>query len=206
MEAHKTTQTQGRSHKVSLKKEFGTDDLCELHRALCQSAAQKSGELRKVNIKRYGCACIGSKLLPTALENMFAQLNKTPTSSSKADFAAVLTHFMREMQILSPFAFGNDKISRQFFKLFAASRGFILDYRLAPPSRLSDALSTAFKTDDVTPLYKCVLKLLSRPDVTRRLSSPPAPRARFSVPNAAARKTRVKVVPQSMITIEGGKR
>ena len=188
--------------------DFGAEALCALHKTLFEPKS-KCGEFRTGDLQLPGGSCTDAKLSRGSVKNALgklALLSGAP-ETGKADFAANLCCYIRELIILSPFAFGNGVVRRAFIQSFCYARGFLLNYAAASKKELLGAENAAFAGDDPQPLYAWLQKSLSyaqeelprkkriapsTPDKTRRELSPKLPReAEFT----AVRKPPVKETP-----------
>lgn len=161
---------------------FDTDAFCALHKFLYEPKP-KCGELRTGDLMLTGGSCTDPKLLRGSLKNVLGKLSLltgAPTVS-KADFAAALCCYVRELIILSPFAYGNAVVRRAFVRNFCHARGFSLNYAAASKKELLAAEQTAFATDDPQPLFtlfcKCLNYLQEEVPAQTRLSAKPSPRS-----------------------------
>ena len=110
-----------------------------------------------------GNAHTDPKYIAGSLKSIITKMNDTEIAPtiSKEDFAGYLSHYMRELLIMHPFDRGSDFTLRLFLVMFSKLKGFSLLLYRSTPSAIKDAEDKAFKTDDVTPLYKLFLNCLS---------------------------------------------
>ena len=142
--------------------EYGIETLCFMHKTLYEPK-QKCGELRTADLTITGGSCTPPTLLRGSLKNVLAKLSQMQSApaQSKADFAATLCAYVRELIILSPFAYGNDIVRRAFFQNFCYAHGFILNYAAVSKKELTSAETAAFASDDPQPLFTLLVKCLS---------------------------------------------
>ncbi len=142
--------------------DFGFDAYCAAHKTLFEPKP-KCGELRTGELMLAGGSCADPKLLRGSLKNVLAKLQQMPSApqANKADFAAQLCCYIRELIILSPFSYGNGIARRAFIQNFCASRGFSLNYAAVTKPELSAAENEAFATDAPQPLFSALIKCLN---------------------------------------------
>lgn len=142
--------------------DYGMESFCALHKTLFEPKA-KCGEIRNGELTLAGGSCTSPNLLRGSLKNVLGklgQLQGAPTVG-KADFAANLCCYVRELIILSPFAYGNDVARRTFIQNFCFSRGYLLNYAAVSKKELDAAANAAFASDDPQPLFTLLTKCLN---------------------------------------------
>ncbi len=134
-----------------------------LHKTVCGDLNADAGKPRAAELLTDGNAHTDPKYIAGSLKSMIAKMNDTEIAPtiSKEDFAGYLSHYMRELLIMHPFDRGSDFTLRLFLVMFSKLKGFSLLLYRSTPSAIKDAEDKAFKTDDVTPLYKLFLNCLS---------------------------------------------
>lgn len=142
--------------------EFDSDAFCALHKTLFDSKP-KCGEIRSEDLTISGGSCTDYKLIRGSLKNALNKLREINGAPgiSKADFAASLCCYIRELIILSPFSYGNGVTRRAFIQSFCLSRGFSLSYASVSKKDLQAAEIAAFAADDPQPLFTVTLKCLN---------------------------------------------
>ncbi len=142
--------------------DFGVEKLCAAHKALFEPRTG-SGEFRDGELMLTGGSCADPKLLRGSLKNVLSKLQEIQgaPAASKADFAAQLCCYIRELIILSPFAFGNGIVRRTFIQAFCRNRGFLLTYAASNKKEIAAAETVAFATDDPQPLFSLFMKTLN---------------------------------------------
>lgn len=142
--------------------DFDSDALCFVHKQLFAPKAE-SGEIRSHELNTPFGSCADPKLLRGSLKNALAKLNQIEGApkASKADFAAILCFYVRELTILSPFSYGNGITRRAFIQNFCRARGFNLSYASVRKKELTYAETEAFASDDPQPLFSILVKCLS---------------------------------------------
>ncbi len=142
--------------------DYDADTLCAVHKALFEPRP-KCGELRGDELTIAGGSCTDPKLLRGSLKNVLSKLNQTQGAPTlgKSDFAAQLCCYMRELIILSPFAYGNAVTRRAYIQNFCLSRGFLLNFSSVSKKELNSAEREAFAGDDPQPLFTLLTKCLS---------------------------------------------
>ncbi len=179
-----TMNTFDSSAMIRLNKKLNCDDV-------------NAGALRKKNIELDGAACCDYTLIKGSLKNVLTRLNKTESSPeiSKADFTVILSHYLQELAILSPFETCNGLTRRTFLQKFALSRGFTLDYSQVQKDEYIKAERAAFAYDDPQLLFavltKCVSYYTPAPALTttdKKRKSPKPKSARTTKKRAPARK------------------
>lgn len=158
--------------------DFSVDALCAVHRTIFSPRA-KCGELRTADLEITGGSCTPPHLLRGSLKNVLAKLEKLQGAPAvgKADFAASLCCYVRELIILSPFAYGNDVVRRAFVQQFCYVRGYLLNYAAVGKKELSAAETEAFASDDPQPLFTLLVKCLNyrQEEQPRRRRAAPLP-------------------------------
>ena len=142
--------------------DFTLEKLCSMHEYI-YSPKEGCGTIRTTELNLTGGSCTAPGLLRGSLKNVLSRLCQTKGSPSlsKADFAAELCCYVRELIILSPFAYGNGVVRRAFIQNFCRSRGFTLTYASASARELTDAATAAFAGDDPQPLFTVLIKCLN---------------------------------------------
>ena len=134
-----------------------------LHKTLCGDLNGNAGKPRAAELLTDGNAHTDPKYIAGSLKAIITKMNATEPAPtiSKEDFAGYLSHYMRELLIMHPFDSGSDLTLRLFLVIFCKLKGFSLLLYRATPSMIKDAEDKAFKTDDITPLFKLFLNCLS---------------------------------------------
>ncbi len=157
------------------------EGLCGLHKSL-YAQQEGAGELRTAPLERKGGAHADPRILRGSLKNVLAKLSQLQSAPqvSKADFAAVLSGYCRELIILSPFAYGNAPVRRLFLQRFCKAHGFKLSFATASKHELASAEDAAFMGDDPQPVFSLLIKCLSYGQEERKpgRGALPAPRGR----------------------------
>ncbi|WP_251617283.1 hypothetical protein [Pumilibacter muris] len=163
--------------------DFGADAYCATHKTLFEPKP-KCGELRTGELVMTGGSCADPKLLRGSLKNVLTKLQQMQSAPAvnKADFAAQLCCYMRELIILSPFSYGNGTARRAFVQNFCSSRGFSLNYAAIGKAELIAAESEAFATDDPQPLFSALIKCLNYAQDETQNSTARKPSRRAALP------------------------
>lgn len=134
-----------------------------LHKTVCGDLNVDAGKPRTAELLTDGNAHTDPKYIAGSLKAIIAKMNDTEIAPtiSKEDFAGYLSHYMRELLIMHPFDLGSELTLRLFLVMFCKQKGFSLLLYRSTPSTIKDAEDKAFKTDDITPLYKLFLNCLS---------------------------------------------
>ncbi|MDE7395841.1 MAG: hypothetical protein K2M95_06960, partial [Clostridiales bacterium] len=155
------------ANAVTLLSAASSDDcsvegLCALHKTLF-AAKPDAGEIRASALERTGGAHADPRILRGSLKNVLTKLSQLPAAPqiAKADFAALLSGYDRELIILSPFAYGNAAVRRVFLSRFCRAHGFRLSFASANKSELTAAEDAAFMGDDPQPLFSLLVKCLN---------------------------------------------
>lgn len=138
------------------------ESFCATHKSL-YAPQENAGEIRTEELMLPGGSCTAPKLLRGSLKSVLskmAQMQGNP-QVSKADFAATLCCYLRELIILSPFAYGNGVARRAFLQAFCRSRGFSLTYTAAGKKEITAAETAAFASDETGPMFSVLIKCLS---------------------------------------------
>ena len=167
------------------------ESFCAVHKTLFEPKA-KCGEIRSGELTITGGSCTPPNLLRGSLKNVLGKLSQLQGAPAigKADFAANLCCYLRELIILSPFSYGNDIARRAFIQNFCFSRGYLLDYSAVSAKELNAAENAAFASDDPQPLFTLLTKCLRyrQEEPSKRLRS----RMRMADKNALQDKNTVK--------------
>lgn len=151
-----------------------------LHKTVCGDLIADAGKPRTAELLTDGNAHTDPKYIAGSLKAIIAKMNDTEIAPtiSKEDFAGYLSHYMRELLIMHPFDRGSTLTLRLFMIMFCKLKGFSLLLYRSTPSMIKDAEDKAFKTDDVTPLYKLFVNCLSYERTTSTPARDSAPRTR----------------------------
>lgn len=171
------------ANTVNLLSAANSDDcsvegLCALHKALF-TAKPDAGEIRTSALERTGGAHADPRILRGSLKNVLTKLSQLDAAPqiAKADFAALLSGYDRELIILSPFAYGNTIVRRVFLSRFCRAHGFRLSFASANKSELAAAEDAAFMGDDPQPLFSLLVKCLNYGQEERKKEERKAPPA-----------------------------
>lgn len=164
-----------------------------LNKSVCGDLDPDAGKPRALDANTDGNAHTDPKYIGGSLKSVVTKMNEITSAPNieKEDFAGYLTHYMRELIIMHPFATGSDFTVRLFIMLFCKLKGFSMCFYRSPASELKQAELTALATDDITPLYKVFLNCIAyeravaapqkkAPPKTRREINkikPPAPKS-----------------------------
>lgn len=145
-----------------------------LHKTLFDGFDEDAGKPRFTEASMNGNAHTDPKYISGSLRSIIAKMNAIASAPTiaKDDFAGYLTHYMRELVILHPFARGSELTLRLFMIMFCKQKGFSLSYNRVSPNAVRSVEETAFLTDDVTPMYKMFINCLS---YERTTVAPPRP-------------------------------
>ncbi len=175
----------------SRNSEFDSDEFLKLHKMLYEPKL-KCGEIRVGDLTVTGGSCTAPKLLRGSLKSALGKMQQTAGAPeiTKADFAAQLSCFMRELIILSPFTYGNAITRRAFIMQFCLMRGFMLNYAAASKAELLAAESEAFTADASQPLFNLFMKCLSylQEEKTAKQTHPAQKAAALNKSRAAAQE------------------
>lgn len=132
--------------------------LQKLHKKIFSDIFYDAGVFRKTNDVEGDENHPNFKYVSGSLKTILSRLNQIEQSPilSKSDFAMQLTHYTQEINILSPFSYGNGIVRRLFFQLFSNSKGFSLDYYKVTYRSFIEAQKIAYSTDDILQLYNCL--------------------------------------------------
>lgn len=182
-----------------------------LHKSVCGDIDDDAGKPRSVEMLTNGSAHTDPKYITGSLKAIIAKMNEIEKSPaiSKEDFAGYLSHYMRELVIMHPFARYSEFVSRLFMIRFCRLKGFSLCYNRYPAAAVKAAEDEAFFTDDVTPLYKMFLDCLSyeRNTIapTQTQSKTRTRREMDAKPRHAVRKPDVEVASVNLKTLDNFK-
>ena len=154
------------------------EGLCALHKALFADKPD-AGEIRTTPLERTGGAHADPKILRGSLKNVLTKLSQLDSAPqiAKADFAALLAGYDRELIILAPFAYGNGIARRVFLGRFCRAHGFRLSFASATKIELAEAEDAAFMGDDPQPIFSLLIKCLNYGQEERK-KAPALPSAR----------------------------
>ena len=142
--------------------EFNLEKLCAAHKFIYKGSVTE-GEIRNFELTYLGASCTNPRMLRGSLKEVLFRMQaiEGAPKESKADFAARLCCYMRELIILSPFAYGNGVTRRAFIQSFCRCKGFVLNYAAAGKKAIVEAEKAAFLFDETEPLYTVLVKCLS---------------------------------------------
>ena len=137
------------------------EGLCALHKALFNK--EDAGEIRTTALERTGGAHADPKILRGSLKNVLTKLSQLEAAPqiAKADFAALLAAYDRELIILAPFPYGNGIVRRVFLGRFCRTHGFRLSFASATKTEFGEAEDAAFMGDDPQPIFSLLIKCLN---------------------------------------------
>ena len=162
-----------------------------LHKSVCGDLDPEAGKPRTEEFTSDGGAHTDAKYIAGSLKAIVTKMNDIESAPSigKEDFAGYLTHYMRELIIMHPFDRGSEFTVRLFIMLFCKLKGFSLCYYRCPASQIKAAETTAFQTDDITPLYKVLYNCLSYETTTVTESPKTTPKTRRELASKAQKVT-----------------
>ena len=140
----------------------GANSLLSIHRHLFQDVYSWAGEKRKIEISK-----AGKQFFPTThFDNAFRFINtlisdyKNISKKDKLQIAEKLAEILDNLNYLHPFREGNGRTQREFLRLLALEKGFILN--LNPPDNKSvyDQYMQGTINSDVKTLTKLILELI----------------------------------------------
>lgn len=177
--------------KIGMSDPVTSVSIMLLHKTLCGDIDEEAGKPRTAEALTSGSAHTDPKYISGSLKAILAKMNEIGSApeTSKDDFAGYLSHYMRELIILHPFARGNEFTLRIFIMLFCKLKGFALSYYRAPVSTMVEAENAAFTDDDITPLYKFLSACLTYDHKTATAENA-APRTRREVARDVHRASR----------------
>ena len=151
------------------------EGLCALHKALFADK-EDAGEIRTTALERKGGAHADPKILRGSLKNVLTKLSQLPAAPqiAKADFAALLAGYDRELIILAPFPYGNTVLRRVFLGRFCRAHGFRLSFASATKGELAAAEDAAFMSDDPQPIFSLLVKCLNYGQEERKKTALPS--------------------------------
>ena len=163
-----------------------------LHKTLCGDLDEEAGKPRTSEALTCGSAHTDPKYISGSLKSILTKMNEMGSSpeTSKEDFAGYLSHYMRELIILHPFARGSEFTLRIFIMLFCKLKGFSISYYRAPVANIIAAENGAFADDDVATLYKLLCECLSYDHKTEPREQNFAPRTRREVARDVVRSNK----------------
>lgn len=149
-------------YAYSTQTEFNLDKLCAAHKFIYKGSVTE-GEIRNFELTYLGASCTNPKMLRGSLKEVLSRMQaiEGAPNESKSDFAARLCCYVRELIILSPFAYGNGVTRRAFIQAFCRNKGFVLNYAAAGKKAIAEAEKAAFLFDETSPLYTVLVKCLS---------------------------------------------
>jgi len=115
-------------HKNPIKIEYA-NDLLKIHAFLFQDVYSWAGEFRKVEISKGGRQFLPMHAFPQA----FAYIDKLLLDygeidkSSKIEIATKLAEILDNVNFLHPFREGNGRAQREFIRILAQQKGYLLD-------------------------------------------------------------------------------
>ena len=149
-------------YALHTQSEFGLEKLCAAHEFI-YDGKEGCGDIRSGELSYPGGSCTDPKMLRGSLKEVLAKMQalEGAPKESKADFAARLCCYVRELIILSPFAYGNGVVRRAFIQSFCRQKGFVLNYALAGKKAIEEAERAAFMLDETGQLFTVLVKCLS---------------------------------------------
>lgn len=142
---------------------FTADTMLSIHKTLYADQRSDCGKLRKTALEIGGNSCTDARYLKGSLKAILGRMQALPAAPecAKADFAASLAHYARELSILSPFAYGNGIVRRAFLLLLCMRRGFDLNFSAVGRKEFAAAEAAALAADDAHPLFTLFITALS---------------------------------------------
>ena len=135
--------------------DFDSAALVKLHFALFEGIRPDAGKLRTQPLEAGGSGFADPSLISGSLKRLLGKLHEPGAlpESSKENFAMNITYYLTELFLLCPFRSGSLLTLAAFLGMFASSKGYRLDYFKCGGARLSDAVMTAFVTDEKSELF-----------------------------------------------------
>lgn len=141
----------------------GINSLFIIHHHLFQDVYSWAGKKRVVEISKDGKEFIPSQLFDNAfhyidgLINEYRQIRK----NQKKKIARKLAEILDSVNYLHPFREGNGRAQREFIRLLASEKGFILN--LNPPDKnVFDRYMAGTVTSDIKILEDLIIELLKK--------------------------------------------
>ena len=140
----------------------GIETLFEIHKHLFQDIYVWAGEKRKVEISK-----AGKQFFPTThFENAFRYIDtlifefKTLPNNDKLKIAGKLAEILDAVNYLHPFREGNGRAQREFLRLLALEKNFILN--LNPPNnkKIYEQYMNGTINSDIKVLTELILELI----------------------------------------------
>lgn len=137
------------------------NDLLEIHRYLFQDVYEWAGQLRRVEISKGGRQFLPMHAFPQAfafLDKLLLEYWSMP--NNKYEIAHKLAQILDNINFLHPFREGNGRTQREFLRLLALQRGYMLDLNPLDNQSVYDRYMSGTINGDVTDMTNLIAELL----------------------------------------------
>jgi len=141
-----------------------SNSLLKIHYYLFQDVYKWAGEVRTVNISKDGKQFFDGERFETAFKYVdiliieYRKLKKT----DKKELAIKLAEILDNVNFLHPFREGNGRTQREFLRLLASEKGFILNLNPPDDKNVYEKYMKGVIESDLTTLTELLFELLKK--------------------------------------------
>jgi cell filamentation protein len=149
----------------------GTETLLEIHRCLFQDIYEWAGKLRTVEISKSGRQFFPSN----KFEKGFAHINTliadyvATANDDSTRLSNLLSIILDSVNYLHPFREGNGRTQREFIRLLALEKGYLMNLNPPDNSDIFERYMTGTIDGDIPKLQALMLELMEQGKITNNI-------------------------------------
>lgn len=145
-----------------------SDTLLKIHHHLFQDVYKWAGDLRTVNISKDGKQFFDGERFSIAfkyVDNLIVEYRNIKNTNIK-EIAVKLAEILDSINFLHPFREGNGRTQREFLRLLALEKGFILNLNPPDNKNVYEKYMKGVIESDLTILTELITELLKKKNCT----------------------------------------